>query len=246
MVAIEREPKVCAITASFTFIECINYADLEAKVCEAFDAYDESGVFVYPKILTKIKSQLHIPLPFEVDTRQVFYRCRYENYQSRNGELRANFLNQTCFYYTTNTNKKRCFKFFRNGKLHVTGFNDIEDMDTKVLEFNTKLAEYIGKPLVSAVATRTIHMLNMTLKVKKTFKLEVLCMYFQKPKFNLHVYLSLENYCGLMLNTEEYKLILFRSGSVIITGTKSVEKAMEGYARLMQLLESAEKESVLG
>lgn len=246
MVVIEREPRICAITCSFTFVEKLDYAALEAKVCEAFDAYDESDVFEYPKKLTKVKSQLHIPLELEVARRRVFYRCRYERYQSRNGELRSNFLNQTCFYYTTESNKKRCFKFFRNGKIHVTGFNDLEDMDYTVKEFYGKLTELItDKVFVPTVATRTLHMVNMTIKFKAYFRMEVLSMHFQKPEFGLHVHFEAELYVGMILTAPDFKFLVFRSGSVIITGTKSVEKAMEGCSRLVQLLESAERANLL-
>lgn len=246
MVVIEREPKICAITCSFTFNEKLDYNTLEAKVCEAFDAYDESGVFVYPKKKTKVKSQLHIPLELEVAGRKVFYRCRYERYVSRNGELRSNFLNQTCFYYKTEANKNRCFKFFRNGKVHVTGFNDLDDMDNTVKEFYGKLTELVtDKVVVPTVEMRTLHMVNMTMKFKANFRMEVLSMHFQKPEFGLHVHFEAELYVGMILTAPDFKFLVFRSGSVIITGTKSVEKAMEGYSRLLQLLESAERANLL-
>lgn len=245
-ILVEKEPKICAITCSFTFGTKLDYASLEEKVADAFDIYDASDVFQYPKKQTKTKSQLHVPMPFEVAGRRIFYRCRYQSYESRNQSWRSNFLNQTCFYYTTEQNKKRCFKFFRNNNIHVTGFNDIEDMDNKVMEFYGKLAELItGDIIVPVVANKTLHMVNMTTKFKARFRLEVLSMYFTKPEFKLQVLFEPELYIGMMLTAEDFKLILFRSGSVIITGTKTVEKAMEGYSKLLELLESADTESLL-
>ena len=245
MVSVKSGPNICTLTACYKFDLSLDYNAMENMLVSVFQTFDETNTFVYPKKMTKTKSQVHVPMPFKVQDTTLFYRCRYESYCTKSGAKRGNFLNQTCFYYITSQNKKRCFKFFRNGLVHVTGFNDITIMDTATLQFFQSLMEFVGDNATQLrIVSRTINLLNMNLKLSHRARLEIMALYFQRPNSPYHVFFEPEIYVGLMLSCREFKIIIFRSGSVIITGTKSVESAMAAYERLVSLISETESKNL--
>lgn len=246
MVTVTKPPTICAITCCYKFEILLDYTQLDTCMSEVFKDFHENGDFVYPKHLTKIKSQVHVPMPFKLQNTTLFYRCRYEVYNSKSGAKRSNFLNQICFYYVTPEKKKRCFKVFRNGIIHVTGFNDIDDMDHTTTSFYTLLLQFIKTNVTEPCkyTSKTINMLNMVFKLKNKLKLEFINLYFQTTHKEFSVFYEPELWVGLMLTGPLYKLMLFRSGSVVITGTKSEEVALMAFNDFMTILNQPENSNL--
>lgn len=240
MVSVREYPRICAITCCYKFDAVLDYRQLDTSVCDVFKDFTETGEFVYPRVMTKKKSQVHVPMPFKLKNTIVFYRCRYEVYNSRNGDTRSNFLNQTCFYYVTPQKKKRCFKVFRNSLIHVTGFNDVDDMDTTTADFYKLLLQFINTNSSCVCISKQINMLNMVFKLGNKLILERINLYFQVTNKIFEVSFEPELYSGLILTGPVFKLILFRSGAVLITGTKSTETAMFAFNRLIEILNGSE------
>lgn len=239
MVSVSEFPRICAITCCYKFDTALDYIKLDLSTCDVLQDYIKTGEFVCPTKLTKKKSQVHVPMPFKLHNTTVFYRCRYTSYSRKNGETRSNFLNQICFYFVTLQNKKRCFKVFRNSLIHVTGFNNENDMDATTKEFYTLLSRFVGGDILpTVISSRKINMFNMVFKFSHKLRLEVINSYFNTIK-DFKVIFEPELYVGLMLTGPLFKLILFRSGSVLITGTKSQETAMSAFSTLSDIVMTA-------
>lgn len=174
---------------------------------------------------TKNKTQLHVPLPFVVEGEQLFFRIRYVSYVKR-GTKRGNFMNQLCFYYRTpDTNKKRCFKVFCNGLVHVTGYNSLDVMDTRFTEFYNALFLVVhahNLHLRVHDAVRSIYVINMTIKMAHTLYLPSASVFLATHINQWSISYEPELYCAMSIDAGHFKANVFGSGSIIVTGVKSM------------------------
>ena len=226
-----KNPVICAITCTFKVENQITYDDISNLICKALNNSLEDKNYVLHTKITKEKTQLHIPIGIQLNGHEVLFRCRYINY-TQNGRLRSNFRNQICLYYINDSKKKRCYKFFCNGNIHVTGYNDMVSMDTELKILYEGLHILVGSKESSfTIFEKHIHMINLSFKLSTTINL----IHVQNKIYTkqwMPVY-EPEIYCALVLHAESFKAIIFKSGSIILTGCKSIESLHAGFVQLL-------------
>lgn len=238
-VQIEKGPSICAITAAYTPREDLRicFKSMQDWIADKMSSYYDN-FFVPSNSLTKAKSQLHIPLPIKVCECLVHFRIRYIVY-AKKGTKRSNFLNQLCFYYTLPSGKKRCFKLFCNGVIHVTGFNDTEDMDARVVELYRQLHQLVGSQafLISiSDMKRDIQMMNMTVKLTCKFYLNTASLFLSRH-LAWSVSYEPELYSAMVIDSGHFKANVFSTGSIIITGVKSLSALEQAYSDVLGALD---------
>ena len=225
---------ICAITSTFKINDEINFTNFSNTIADILDNVLESGDYKLDTKITKEKTQLHIPIGIKLNGHEILYRTRHVNY-TQNGRLRSNFRNQICLYYTNEKKKKRCFKFFCNGNIHITGYNDISCMDSDVVLLYEKLHFLIDSTqLPLSIIEKKIHMINLSFKISININLNILETNIRNKQWT-PVY-EPEIYCALVLHTDFFKAIIFKTGSIIITGCKSMEQLQRGFSVLLEFL----------
>jgi TATA-box binding protein (TBP) (component of TFIID and TFIIIB) len=199
----------------------------------------ENGQVEVSQKLTKSKTQINLPIPMDkVNGHQIFFRVRHQVY-TKNYKKRSNFLNQICFYYRCADGKSKCFKVFKNGVVHVTGFADFSEMDAATATFVHNLALWIGATQSNFTwKTVDVFMVNASFKLSNCLDL----VDFHYTVLQTTDWLSMyepEMYCGLMLdttsshNSPHFKANVFRTGSVILTGVKSYSQIVFAFSCIM-------------
>lgn len=142
------------------------------------------------------------------------------------------FYNSVTIRYKENS-KGRAIKIFRNGNLHITGFNKLEE------------AESIGKKTLDMFDEKArieevkIQMMNSCFRMETEFNLLELYEEFkQTPHL---VKYDRERHAGLQIkigfNNRWITVIVFRTGNILITGVKSMEELEYGYQEILRLLQ---------
>lgn len=233
-----KNPVICAITSTCKINNEIDFANLTNSIANVLNDISEAGQYAkFIHKLTKEKTQLHIPIGMKLNGHDVLYRTRYVNY-IQNGRLRSNFRNQVCLYYMNEFKKKRCFKIFCNGNIHITGYNDMSSMDSELLLLYTFLHTFTGRcsPANLSIVDQTVHMINLSFKISKSLNLTDL---EKAIKIFSHGWSSVyepDIYCALILHTALFKAIVFKTGSVILTGCKSMFQLQNAFNMFMSFL----------
>jgi TATA-box binding protein (TBP) (component of TFIID and TFIIIB) len=230
-----KSPAVSAITCAFTANEEIDYGAIDKRMADLLLSSVESEGVVLNTALTKKKSQVCVPLPVYVGEHVVFYRVRWQEYV-RNQRTRANFMNQCCFFFHTHDGRSKCFKVFRNGVVHVTGFTDVNAMTACTTEFVNKLVVWAGAG-GGAVSwkERNIYLMNASFRMHCALTLQ----HFHRRVLQSGNWDSVyepEMYCGVMIDAGRWKANVFRTGSVIITGVKCMEDLIEGTRSMIKYI----------
>lgn len=230
---LKTEPRVTAITCYYTIQDRISYTKLDRCIADLVESTVD--IDTLSSKCTKTKSQLTVPLGYTLDDCTVYMRMRFNEY-IKNDRKRGNFQNQICFYYKDKCNKSKCFKVFRNGVIHVTGFTNEVHMDECVKQFVEKLAMVIlGYEEYEVVfVERKVCLVNVSFRLKCGLSL---AMVYQMLQQHAKVIYDPEIYCGLMVHTMGFKASIFRSGAIIITGAKSVEDAKCAFDKCLQVVQ---------
>lgn len=142
------------------------------------------------------------------------------------------FYNSVTIRYKENS-KGRAIKVFRNGNLHITGFNKLEDAESigdKILDM------FDGTARMEEVK---IQMMNSCFRMDTEFNLLELYEEFkQTPHL---VKYDRERHAGLQVkilyNNRWITVIVFRTGNILITGVKSMQELEYGYQEIVRLLQ---------
>lgn len=249
-ILVHKPPFISTITAAYTVHESkrVEYSALQDFVTDATSEFYRTFTATTKNVLTKVKSQLHIPLPAKVQDCPLCFRVRYIVY-TKKGTKRSNFLNQLCFYYTLPSGKRRCFKVFCNGVVHVTGYNDLDEMDACVSEFYETLHHLVSGTrrdyqgisrhveITNADSHRVLHMMNMATKLRCQFYLSVASLHLSKHTPWTISY-EPELYSAMMVNSGHFKANIFSTGSIIITGVKSAPELCVAYREILETLDA--------
>lgn len=238
----EPNYKVSAITCSYVPETHFQFSKLNDKVCQVLEKALQSGELALSEKLTKKKTQLSLLLPdFTLDSKQVYFRVRHQAF-SRGGRTFSNFQNQLCFYYKTCDDKTKCFKVFSNGNVHVTGYADEQHMDTSVIGFLSTIVRWTEHPQPIQYTLdnvkKTVHMMNACFKLGRELSLVTLLNFLRRSMRNWDSMYEPELYSGLMLRADNFKANIFKSGSIIITGTRSLQGIQVAHSALLSFFET--------
>jgi TATA-box binding protein (TBP) (component of TFIID and TFIIIB) len=129
----------------------------------------------------------------------------------------ATFSNQISIKLET-PDGKCCCKFFRNGKVHVTGTKSIARAMTTVDDILKEANPSLG---VFTLGCFKVEMLNTTLRLQTPILLTKLCEHAETKK-GVQVSYDSSRYPGVKLRLHGFGVMLiFSSGSVIFTGCRS-------------------------
>lgn len=235
-----KTPKVSAITCYYTPNESFPYNDLDTLVGNYLEEALSSGSIVPRDKLTKKHTQLKLPLPVNIDvdskSYHVVFRVRYQTY-IKNSIKHSNFSNQMCFFFLTDDGKSKCFKIFRNGVVHVTGFTNIDEMDFATGEVINKMATFAkeGGNYKFTWKSVNICMMNVSFKLNRELSLVKLWSTIETQTEWFAMY-EPEIYCGLMIDAGTFKACVFRTGSVILTAVKSMQEITIAFDKLIRFL----------
>jgi TATA-box binding protein (TBP) (component of TFIID and TFIIIB) len=128
--------------------------------------------------------------------------------------------------------KKRAIKVFCNGSFHVTGYSKLEDSIEAVRKI-------IDPP--KTISTVNIQMMNTLIKSEYHFQLRELYDAF-KHDGTITVNYDPERHAGLHVKVvcpkteRKVTIIIFRTGSVLITGVQNAEELLCGYFKFESLM----------
>lgn len=237
---LKKPPAISAITCYYTPNEPFPYAALDAVVGDILYHALENGLVEPDRKLTKKGTQALLPLPIAVQmngqTYQLTFRVRHQSF-TKNSRTHGNFMNQMCFFFLTPDGKSKCFKVFRNGVVHVTGFNVVEEMHAATLSIIHAMAAAAEPSQTHTFTWKNVSicMMNLSFKLCKSLALIPLCSQIKSQTDWFAVY-EPELYCGLMLDAGTFKACLFQSGSIILTAVKSKAELAAAFQSLMGFL----------
>jgi TATA-box binding protein (TBP) (component of TFIID and TFIIIB) len=112
----------------------------------------------------------------------------------------------------------------------------MEQMDSEVLLLYNDLHLFTGafrQVVPLTIVEKNIHMINLSFKISKLLNLTDIET--KLPHSWSSVY-EPDIYCALILHTALFKAILFKTGSVILTGCKSMDQLQEAFSVLSKFL----------
>lgn len=143
------------------------------------------------------------------------------------------FYNSTTIRFKTMEKKKRAIKVFNNGSLHVTGYNNL----TEAIKSGEKVLKLLDDSAV--VNTFKIQMMNTCVKSIVGLDLNELTKVFEMTQHitsydvERHPGLKVKVKCGNRYVT----LLIFRTGSVLITGVQQPGELLVAFRELVDILD---------
>lgn len=170
-------------------------------------------------------------------------QIKYSNSRSdfevtKRGKVKKSFFNQLTMNLRKNQGTNKSVKVFTNGRIHMTGlhtFDDIRDVPIYVENILTKSLESSVK-----IIHNQICMMNFVVNTKMNLDLYYFCTMLCKNQITTFSY-EPQTYAALNLkyniNDSDKTLLIFKSGKVIISGCKNVQKDLHStYEHLCRLL----------
>lgn len=157
-------------------------------------------------------------------------------------ETKKNFVNSFILSYHLNSTKKTkggvvTVKVFSNGSFHTTGSKTQKDACKAVDRIGTFL-NWITKQEIYTPGDYNIdvQLINTNFNLGAHIHIALLENYLQKQ--NLSYIYDKENHPGLRMKTANgITAILFKTGSVILTGAKKLSEVMDAYKYILSLLD---------
>ena len=148
---------------------------------------------------------------------------------------RPDFNNQTTVRYGS-----KCIKMFRNGSVHVTGCKTLVDFVQAVSAVCDAMTQAGIEPGGVHVTSFNTQMINVTFNANATLglrELRDLCLVRGwGAMYDADVYPGL-NVKIPMGQDKTVTALIFRSGSVILTGAKTAAHTLEAHSKLTHLLD---------
>lgn len=191
---------------------------------------------------SRIFPSIMIDLPYgEGDYQGVLLRKKKE------GKL--SFLNCIIFEVTKNTHKKVVVKLFSNGSLHCTGAKTVEDAKKGadvICELYQKQVDMLSERNRLKhfnIVDFDIQMINSNFSIDTPLNLDA-TKDILNQKYSMDATLNREHHPGIIIKYRDPQLskpvsiIVFISGSIIITGAKCAKDLTATYQHITNILDS--------
>ena len=166
--------------------------------------------------------------------------------KDRTKEGKRNFNNQlTLFCVDVDSGKKRSMKIFTNGSIHVTGCYSLVDIGVVITVLNHIRREVYGEVAIPIRPEQaTVALINSQFNVNCKVNLRKLVSLFSNPALGYEVTYSPEKYAGAMLrfpptlptSKKGPSVKAFASGSMIISGVKTLKETAFVYNHVMNIV----------
>ena len=165
-------------------------------------------------------------------------------------ENKKNFNNSLVFKLKSSDDKKhrKAIKVFCNGSLHITGYNDIATSMYMADVFRTFLEIVEGGTgfqdwyTISGYQIQTINICyNLGIGPSKNINLRKLADIL-RSKCSYYVSFNTDLYVGLVIKAPHLQVLIFESGSIILTCVKNAEEINEGFRFSYEMLQSVQSD----
>lgn len=129
------------------------------------------------------------------------------------------------------TGSRYCVKLFRNGKMHITGCKSM----ARALMVADQILRQVKPGCDHLLLDTDIEMLNMDFQASMPLNLKALVDTLEEEE--LPVSYNPISYPGAKLQLGFCTVLCFSSGSVIVTGARSIEAARRGYDIFCHILD---------
>lgn len=153
------------------------------------------------------------------------------------------FYNSVTFRYKQPcTNKKRAIKVFSNGSLHMTGFRTLDECFQGAENMVSLINTCMSDTETVHITDFSVQLINTCLKVSHQLNMEKVVEVFKTQTLHKVLY-DVERHPGLQLKVlcqstqRTVTVIIFRTGSVLITGVHSPSELLESYKTVTAILE---------
>lgn len=146
----------------------------------------------------------------------------------------TSFLNCVIFKYNPNGQKKnnKSIKIFSNGLLHITGVKS----GTDAIDLSQQLGEIFKIILEQDIVMDSykIQMINTNFSLNKPINLMALQDMLQSK--NIACNYNREKYHGLKIKSPSVTTLVFVTGNIIITGSKTAKDTFDAYASITSIM----------
>lgn len=140
----------------------------------------------------------------------------------------------TLRYIQPDTTKKRAIKVFSNGSLHLTGFKSLDECFEGAEKMVFLINTWVGDANAISITDFNVQLINTCLKVTHQLNMERVVEVFKTHTPHKVLY-DVERHPGLQLKVvchashRTVTIIIFRTGSVLITGIQQPSELLESY-----------------
>lgn len=147
------------------------------------------------------------------------------------------FNNCITIYKVIQENKRRSVKLFPNGIIHITGCSNPKEVNKILNEVQGILDEIFPDNLTTPMIEVEIQLINATFKVPHHVdQLSLVEKYKMSRKYVTNISFNPETYSAVKANMFGLSASVFKTGSVVLSGAKTLESLICAYDFLNTIL----------